>query len=315
MKRLHWFFSAAVGAGCVVTQAPESSTDDGTAADAAGAGDRTCTQDDECRKDSQCPGGACVDCACVAAEGDSTGSDGPAPGTGDDAPDSSGGDGATACSPSDNCDDDSDCGGGVCVDCICLGASCESDAECPSGKCFTLGVVGGVCSQCETDADCSEISGGGCSLPNPLPVDSVPALCNDGTLGDGCMSDAVCAEGLCAVIMDIPGLLTASACSECAEDADCEGGDVCVPQYDFTSIGGVRLCVAPGSVTDGGFCDLDGSGGLACATGHCAEAEIVTFFYDGICSECVADADCPIGTQCAPPEVTADGTIIAGECL
>ena len=85
------------------------------------------------------------------------------------------------------------------------GSTCNSGDECISGECFVIQILGGICGQCDEDTDCD---GGGCTLPNPLGQPPVGSVCNDGSYGDGCETDDVCADELmCAVVIDVPGIL------------------------------------------------------------------------------------------------------------
>ena len=175
--------------------------------------------------------------------------------------------------------------------------------------CYLVGALGGICGECENDADCEF----GCSAPNPLADPPQGSACNEGNLGEGCETDDVCGGPLvCAEIFNIPGVLEASSCSECAADTDCNMG-LCSPQYDVAEATGVKVCVAAGTVLDGSGCDLDGSGDQACAGGHCAAATIGGLFSLGVCSECEINADCGSGV-CVPPQVDLGAGLIAGQC-
>lgn len=196
------------------------------------------------------------------------------------------------------------------------GATCEANEECESGFCFVVGILGGICGECNTDADCADATGGGCSIPNPLAAPPQGAHCNMGEAGAGCMDSAICETDLqCAVILDVPGVLTASTCSECLTDADCMG-DLCSPTYDVLNLSGQLTCVAPGSVADGEGCDLDsGTGDMACLSGHCATADVMGLLQLGVCSECAVDGDCADGETCMAPAVDLMSGLVAGTCM
>jgi hypothetical protein len=181
------------------------------------------------------------------------------------------------------------------------GAMCMENAECISMKCFYIALLGGVCGECLTDADCPD---GGCSLPNPLSDPPMGAHCNTGQPGDGCMSDDVCATPeapLCAVIIEVPGVITASGCSECIMDSDCPMGLLCSPTVDLMTISGQKSCVEPGSVPNGQACDFMTTGNEACMSGICGVFDVMGLVQVGVCGECGVDADCPMGEICHMP--------------
>jgi hypothetical protein len=193
------------------------------------------------------------------------------------------------------------------------GATCEADEECMSGFCFVVGILGGICGDCNSDADCTE-TGGGCSIPNPLSQPPEGATCNMGEAGGGCMTTDVCMDGLqCATILDVPGVLTASTCSECLADADCDA-DLCSPTYDVLNLSGELTCVAAGSVPDGEGCDFMTTGDMACMSGHCGIADVMGLLQLGVCSACGDDMDCDDGMVCDPPTVDLAIGLIAGAC-
>jgi len=177
-------------------------------------------------------------------------------------------------------------------------------------ECFISGALGGLCGECNEDADCPA---GGCTPPNPL--DATPAVCNVGAVGDGCETDLVCAMGLeCGEIVNIPGIVTASTCGECDDNADCTPGDSCQPDYDLTQFTGVLECTADGSLANGHGCTLDADGDAACSSGFCEDADLMGLLTLGVCSECASDADCGPGT-CNPPELDVVLGLIPGECV
>jgi hypothetical protein len=195
------------------------------------------------------------------------------------------------------------------------GSMCETNEECESGFCYVVGILGGLCGECNTDADCAGTTGGGCSIPNPLAQPPQGAHCNMGEAGGGCMASDICMEGLqCAEILNVPGVLTASTCSECLADADCDG-DLCSPTYDVLNLSGELVCVPAGSVADGEGCDFMGSGDDACLSGHCAIADVMGLLSLGVCSACEMDEDCMPMETCEAPSVDLMTGLVAGTCV
>ena len=193
------------------------------------------------------------------------------------------------------------------------GEMCDDNSMCISELCFVVGPLGGICGDCLTDADCE---GGGCSIPNPLASPPSGAECNMGEPGEGCMSDAVCADGqLCAEILNVPGILVASTCGDCVSDADCEAPLLCSPSYDVANLSGVKTCVPVESVADGEGCDLAGSGNEACMSTHCVGADVLGVLELGVCNPCAADADCAAMETCAPPTVDLMAGLVVGGCV
>lgn len=99
-------------------------------------------------------------------------------------------------------------------------------------------------------------------------------------LGLPCGTDAGCAEGTCEVYWPERGDLAAPddwqeparTCSECGDDEDCSGGDVC----GVAGVSGAflaRVCEAASSGPLGSVC----GSGAECASGTCAR---------GVCAEC-----------------------------
>jgi hypothetical protein len=186
------------------------------------------------------------------------------------------------------------------------------DAECMSGQCFVVGVLGGICGECNEDADCDMF---GCSIPNPLADPPQGSTCGDGNVGSGCeTADACSGDLLCATILDVPGVFTASTCSECDVDTDCADGTICNPNLSVTELTGNKTCIMPGTVADGDACDLEADNG-AC-TNFCASADVMGLLELGVCSECLQDADCPtMGDTCEAPVVDLAEGLIAGACV
>jgi Cys-rich repeat protein len=192
------------------------------------------------------------------------------------------------------------------------GGPCQRHDECESGMCFMAGILGGICSDCLTDADCRW----GCSLPNPLTDPPTGATCNDGLLGEGCETSDACVEGLlCAPILELPGVLSVRTCSECLADTDCAEGAVCTIDLRIDEIAGERECVAAGSKPNGEFCDLEGDGD-ECTSTHCSGADIMGLAEVGVCGECSSETGegCDAGQSCNPPSVDLDGTVLVASC-
>ncbi len=181
------------------------------------------------------------------------------------------------------------------------GSACDLDPQCDSNSCFVVGPLGGICGECEADTDCDA---GGCSVPLPLAMPPQGAVCNDGSLGDGCDTDAACADALvCALIIDVPGILTNETCGECAIDADCGPAEVCSPDYDVPAFGGAWRCEGEGSLPNGSGCRLDGFGPFACASGICTPGDVLGLLELGVCGACAFDNECPFGQTCQPAQV------------
>mgnify|MGYP007037740947 CR=1 FL=1 len=188
------------------------------------------------------------------------------------------------------------------------GSPCASPLDCVSNECFLVPVLGGVCSECTDESDCPM---GGCSVPNPLA--NLPAVCNDGTLGGGCDTNAGCNAPLtCEVIITSP-ILTASTCSSCTTDADC-GPDLCVPSYDVFAISGFKQCEPAGSVPNGEGCELGPTGDASCMSGHCVTASLAGLADLGVCSECAIDGHCALGQTCADAEIDLALGLVPAMC-
>lgn len=190
------------------------------------------------------------------------------------------------------------------------GSACDLDPQCDSNSCFVVGALGGICGECEADTDCDA---GGCSVPLPLAMPPQGAVCNDGSLGDGCDTDAACADALvCALIIDVPGVLTNETCGECAIDADCGPAEVCSPDYDVPAFGGAWTCAGEGSLPNGSGCRLDGFGPFACASATCTPGDVLGILELGVCGACAFDNECPLGQTCQPAQVDLGLGLLTG---
>ncbi len=192
------------------------------------------------------------------------------------------------------------------------GEQCTSGDECASGECYVVGVLGGVCGECSDDSDCDF----GCNAPNPLAMPPEGSTCGQGNLGENCENDDAC-DGLleCVEVLNVPGVIDLSSCSECDVDGDCMPGQVCNVDLDVADFSGVWTCENTGTVPLGGSCALAGSGDEACASTFCAAADIMGLIQLGICSECEVNGDCMPGEVCLEPEVGLDGTVVPGTCV
>lgn len=190
------------------------------------------------------------------------------------------------------------------------GAQCSADDECQSMQCFEAGPLGGICGECDEDADCP---GGGCTIPNPLT--SEPSECNDGSFGSGCETSAVCMPGLvCKTIVEVEGVIVSNTCGDCLDDMDCMAGETCQPNPDVVNFGaGQWECVLESSLPNGHGCDPD-NGANACISGNCDEASFMMLLVLGICGECVDDMDCGPGETCTPGEIDLAQGLVGSIC-
>lgn len=254
---------------------------------------------------------------CPSDDGGDTGS---TPSTGDSG---STGPGATGQDPTGDGSSSSGAAGSstgpVCENAGANGNACSDACDCMSNECFTVGALGGVCSDCDSDEDCTDV-GFGCNFGNPLSM--TPAVCSEtGDLGEGCETSDACAEGLsCTTLIDVPGVVTAQTCSECASDDDCTD-QLCAPTYDIESIAGHFQCVDMGSVPNDEGCDfMSDTGNDQCMSGNCAPAAVMGIPVVGVCSPCNEDQDCiDMGMMtCVLPELAIEGTslsLVPGQCM
>jgi len=191
-----------------------------------------------------------------------------------------------------------------------------SGCGCASGSCFVIPILGGWCGECQVDADCQ---GGGCTIPNPIA--SVGAVCNKGQPGDGCQSDAVCADpkfSACGTVLKVEGIITVSTCGMCTTNADCpNNAPNCSPAYDVAAFSGMFECVPNASVPNNEGCNLQLQGdqpvgNQACKSGFCGEANVMGLLKMGVCGECNANADCGPGESCNDPLVDLNSNEIVG---
>ena len=176
------------------------------------------------------------------------------------------------------------------------GAMCTVDADCISMNCYQIPMLGGVCSECNADQDCVDA---GTGIACSLDIVSQQAKCTSGALGDTCMSQESCSDGLyCAEVIEGTFGLVPSACSNCLDSGDCDGGQLCSPNFDQQEFKGFKECVDPGTVPNDQLCSLKDMGDAACMSGHCGEVTI-QIIKVGVCGACETDADCDMGT-CKP---------------
>ncbi len=183
------------------------------------------------------------------------------------------------------------------------GEQCSRSDECASGSCFPLpGAPVGVCSDCESDADCMrDGEPGGCTFG-----ESFWAVCGTGAQGELCMSQEACMEPLvCVEIVAGSGFMT---CGECLDATACAPMQLCLPVQNSTQ------CIDPGTVENGEFCSAPNDG--ACVSTHCTpllfmNMEIGLF----TCGECSLDEDCEPGQVCMPAEIdSASGQSFPSMC-
>jgi len=198
-----------------------------------------------------------------------------------------------------------------------LGSPCEDpECDCESDQCFVVEPLGGVCSECDEDADCEPEPGFGCNFGNPLT--HTPAVCSGGERPQGCEIDGDCPMGqYCLTVIEVPGILSVTTCSDCKGDIGCMAGELCVPTVDIANAGGYYSCVDPGSVPDESGCNVDGDG-TECASGQCAPAALMGVPIVAVCSPCNEDGDCGGGMTCQLPEVAIEGdalVLVPGACV
>ena len=200
-----------------------------------------------------------------------------------------------------------------------------SGCGCESGLCFVVPALGGFCGECKVDADCKDVTGGGCTVPNPIA--GIGSTCNMGEAGAGCETNEICtdpAAGFCGLLLSVPGIINVSTCGACAVNDDCVAANPktpnCSPTYDVMNFSGQYVCVEDASVPNNGGCNLAKDamdlpvGNAACTSGFCGEASVMGLVKLGICGECNSNADCvAIGKQtCTDPVVDLQGATLQG---
>jgi hypothetical protein len=200
------------------------------------------------------------------------------------------------------------------------GSMCSADEECQSDSCFVVPLLGGLCGECKTDADCDK---GGCTIPNPLAGQG--ATCNEGQAGAGCETDDVCVDPnnpSCGLVLDATPIIKVQTCGECKENADCTDDALpnCSPEISVADFSGILTCVADGSVANNSACNHVEDGGVpignaACESGMCGVATVMGVVKIGVCGECFTDADCDGGT-CQDAYVdTETGDLFGATCV
>jgi len=200
-----------------------------------------------------------------------------------------------------------------------------SGCGCESAMCFVVPALGGFCGECLVDADCKDVTGGGCTVPNPIA--GIGSTCNMGEAGAGCETNDICtdpAAGFCGLLLSVPGIINVSTCGACAVNDDCVAANPktpnCSPTYDVMNFSGQYVCVEDASVPNNGGCNLAKDamdlpvGNAACESGFCGEASVMGLVKLGICGECNSNADCvAIGKQtCTDPVVDLQGATLQG---
>ncbi len=158
----------------------------------------------------------------------------------------------------------------------CGPGGCTADRDCTEegkGMCLVDEEGKGTCFECLSDSDCSD--------------------------GDNCTTDT-CSEGNeCSnVVVDCGDQLcdpSDGSCVDCLTDEDCDPGDVCNDNACALA------CTDASSCDDGTTCTTD-----TCdtATGQCSNEAVscrdqICNPADGECVDCITDADCDAGEQCA----------------
>lgn len=120
-----------------------------------------------------------------------------------------------------------------------------------------------------------------------------------GDLGAMCTTDADCIDGLFCNGVPQFGF---AVCSECASDADCDGGNCTLTANGYFECGDGSL---------GQMCETD----EACGEGlFCAEVvDLAGLFNGNFCSECKDDSQCMNGQLCAPTVEFTDLMNIGGQ--
>lgn len=182
------------------------------------------------------------------------------------------------------------------------GSECMTPAVCQTGDCYVVkipveGLPPGICSECDADQDCVDK---GLGIACTVDASDFSGVCTDGGLGSFCESQNACKAGyFCEeLVAGAQGLLP-SACSECRDDADCDGGKRCTPRIDVGMYEGNKFCAAPGSVPNDGMCPIP-TGNDVCANGHCNTLNLFGMLDVGVCGACATDADCVAPKICQP---------------
>lgn len=215
----------------------------------------------------------------------------------------------TTCADDDQCDDDHQCRGDVCVPKAAVGTPCVEDEQCASGHCVDGRCCDGPCAaQCEAcDAPGSE---GTCVLITGTPRGDRPACpadrCDEGVeaVGSVCAGEATCAppvETACA-----PYACGEAGCrTSCALPEHCLAGYVC----DYER----GLCLGDAPICEGDVLHHPDGSTTRCAPYRCTAA--------GAClASCTFSGDCAGGHICsssgacveAPNLVTDGGCAVAG---
>jgi hypothetical protein len=118
----------------------------------------------------------------------------------------------------------------------------------------------------------------------------------------------------CSQVVNTGGLIPDKFCSECDTTANCTDPQVCNPEFapDPNMPMGQNVCVDQGSVALDAFCDYEGDGNLACATGFCSVADVMGFVMLGVCGECLVDGDCTDGKTCTEAALDVQTFMVTG---
>lgn len=176
-----------------------------------------------------------------------------------------------------------------------LGTICATGGDCASRICVEDPIFGPACAGCDPMAPACA-GGQVCGLDDPGPAERRVALaCVDAgarVLGEGCVGDAECASGVCAL----------NSCSICRVNADC-GGALCGFSYPH----GPQLCHPRERMGERGQpCSVEED----CASGTCLGAPSLQCF-DG--RSCASDSNCPVDIYLIPGTCSLAG-VQGGTC-
>jgi hypothetical protein len=92
------------------------------------------------------------------------------------------------------------------------------------------------------------------------------------------------------------------------------GPEICEPIVDLPAWQGSAQCVQPSSLPQDSYCDLEGDGNLACASGICSVIDIMGLAEIGSCGQCNDDSDCGAGVCVAGEFILDTGSLIGTTC-
>ncbi|MEE9296762.1 MAG: hypothetical protein V3W34_17600 [Phycisphaerae bacterium] len=166
--------------------------------------------------------------------------------------------------------------------------------------CAFLGIGCPVTPACTTDADCTEDGLGMCLVDAEGDGICVECLassdCSDGDTctTDTCGDDNACSSAAVECADDELCDPSDGSCVDCLTDDDCDDGDVCTDNdcelacTDAESCDDANTCTTDVCDTDTGQCSNDD---VSCPDQICNPA-------DGLCVDCLTDADCDADEDC-----------------